>query len=100
MAQYVYACPRHGDNEVIRWPISDFGNVPVPFCTSCDKPKERVPQLPTFIEGETVGRDSGWYDRDYGKRATEDCTAPGKMEYLKKEGVIKDPFDYPAKQVD
>jgi hypothetical protein len=32
------------------------------------------------------------YDYDYGKKATWDMTVPGKMDMLKKEGRIRDPF--------
>jgi hypothetical protein len=39
------------------------------------------------------GKDSGVYDYEYGKRATWDCTAPGKIERLKKDGRWKDPFE-------
>ncbi len=46
-----------------------------------------------FVLGRTPGKNTGFYDLDYGKRATEDLTVPGKMEALKKAGVIKDPFE-------
>lgn len=46
-----------------------------------------------FTLGMTPGKRSGFYDYDYGKKATWDLTAPGKMEQLKKAGVIRDPFD-------
>jgi putative FmdB family regulatory protein len=41
----------------------------------------------------TPGKETGVYDFDYGKKATWDLTVPGKMERLKKEGTIADPFD-------
>jgi putative FmdB family regulatory protein len=41
---------------------------------------------------QTPGKLTGVYDYDYGKKATWDLTAPGKMEMLKKEGRIRDPF--------
>ena len=39
---------------------------------------------------------SGVYALDYGRRATEDLTVPGKMDALKREGRIRDPFDFPT----
>jgi DUF971 family protein len=43
--------------------------------------------------GMTPGKRSGFYEYDYGKKATWDLTVPGKMEELKKAGVLRDPFD-------
>ena len=40
------------------------------------------------------GKETGAYDYDYGKKATWDLTPKGKMDRLKKEGIIRDPFDY------
>jgi putative FmdB family regulatory protein len=42
------------------------------------------------------GKPTGIYEYDYGKKATWDCTAPGKMDYLKREGIISDPFERAA----
>lgn len=52
-----------------------------------------VPHAVRTVFGRTVGRDSGFYTLDYGKRATEDLTVKGKMARLLKDGTIQDPFD-------
>jgi putative FmdB family regulatory protein len=61
--------------------------------THCNESMEQVLGNVGFVLGRTPGKASGFYDLDYGKRATEDLTVPGKMEQLKKDGRIKDPFD-------
>ena len=46
-----------------------------------------------FVLGRSVGGDTGFYNLDYGKRATEDLTYRAKRHRLEKEGRFKDPFD-------
>lgn len=92
MPLYPFRCEGCGAETVVSWPIKDYDNLPVP--KHCRKKMEQVPQVACFVAGRTVGRDSGFYDLDYGKRATEDLTVPGKIEKLKRMGRIKpDPWD-------
>jgi hypothetical protein len=41
----------------------------------------------------TYGKETGVHDLDYGKHGTWDLTPPGKMERMKRLGIVKDPFD-------
>jgi hypothetical protein len=52
-----------------------------------------VPQAIPAVFAPTIGRDSGFYVNDYGRRSTEDLTVPGKLERLQRDGTIpEDPF--------
>lgn len=42
---------------------------------------------------QTFGKWTGVYEYDYGKKATWDLTPKGKIQTLKHQGVIRDPFD-------
>jgi putative FmdB family regulatory protein len=75
--------------------IMHFKELYDPDCPICGGKTEQV-----FTKGNggfsfkfTPGKPTGVYALDYGKNATWDCTVPGKMEYLKKEGRISDPFE-------
>lgn len=92
MPVYPFNCEACGtEREIVR---SIHKPLPRPSC--CGKRMERIPQLFAAKFKPTIGRDSGVYALDYGRRATEDLTVPGKMARLKRDGVIKDPFDSPA----
>jgi len=87
MAIYPFRCAKCGrEREVIS---SIREDLPEP---KCHGKMEQIVVAVGFVLGRTVGRSTGFYDLDYGKRATEDLTVPGKMEMLQKQGVIKDPF--------
>ncbi len=50
-----------------------------------------------FTLQQTPGKWTGFYDYDYGKKATWDLTPPGKLEELRRRGVIaQDPFEKAA----
>ena len=90
MPMYPFKCACGYTAEIL-WSIHDYANLPVP--EHCGQRMEQV-VCPSFVKfAQTTGRDSGVYKLDYGLRCTEDLTVPGKMERLKKAGVISDPFD-------
>ena len=67
-----------------------------PPCPSCMDRTEQVYDHGNYgIKlGMTPGKRSGFYEYDYGKKATWDLTVPGKIDELRKAGVIPpDPFD-------
>jgi predicted nucleic acid-binding Zn ribbon protein len=88
MPVYPFRCAECG--EVVEEVASIYDAIPEP---ECHGRMEQIICPSGVIYARTPGRDTGIYDLDYGKRATEDLTPPGKMERLKKEGRIKDPFD-------
>ena len=89
MPVYPFKCEKCGSTiEIIR---SIHDNLPRPLC--CHSQMEQIICPSGVILGRTPGKTTGFYDLDYGRRATEDLTVPGKMERLKKEGRLKDPFD-------
>ena len=87
MPIYPFRCPKCGKQREILSSIHK--DLPEP---KCHGKMEQIVVAVGFVLGRTVGRDTGFYDLDYGKRATEDLTVPGKMERLTKEGRLKDPF--------
>ena len=94
MACYPFKCfvDDCENNIEVFHPIKDYDNMSHPVCPIHGR-MEQVVSLGGFVLARTPGKNTGFYDLDYGKRATEDLTVPGKMEMLKKEGRIKDPFD-------
>lgn len=99
MPLYDYECEHCGTRkEVYR---SIHAKERRPRCVCNRLMDQIITRAPAFKMGMTPGRDSGFYAQDYGRRATEDLTVPGKMERLKKAGRIHDPFDdVPARPVD
>ena len=95
--KYEYRCLEHPDQKkVITLPMSADKGWTHGLCPICGSPLELELGLGDDHRSRfrlTYGKMTGVYDYDYGKKATWDCTAPGKMDYLKKEGIIKDPFD-------
>ena len=90
MPVYPFKCSTCGEEvEIIQ---SIHKTLRSPSCETHGK-MEQVICVAGIVFGRTPGRNTGIYALDYGKRATEDLTVPGKLERLKKEGRIKDPFD-------
>lgn len=88
---YEYDCPK--GHVILRTrPMSD-PSIDRVYCKEHRTLAEWHPFAVRTVFGRTVGRDSGFYTLDYGKRATEDLTVPGKLDRLKKAGTIQDPFD-------
>jgi len=94
MAIYPFKCLNCGMITEVTSSIKE--DLPKP--KHCLEDMEQIIGDVGFVLGRTVGVRSGFYDLDYGRRATEDLTVPGKMEELKKAGVLKDPFDDVPKQ--
>lgn len=91
---YPFEC-ECGTVTEVDWPMVDRDNLPTP--QHCGKPMGWKPCVIHTKFAQTTGRDSGIYQNDYGKRATEDLTPPGKWARLRKEGIVTDPFlDNPA----
>jgi len=88
MPVYPFKCLECGSTVEIVQSI----HLPLPE-PECHDTMEQVICTAGIVFARTPGRDTGVYKLDYGVRATEDLTAPGKMERLKKEGRISDPFD-------
>jgi predicted nucleic acid-binding Zn ribbon protein len=89
---YPFECSRCGKEKEILWPIKDYDSLPVP--RHCGRKMEQVLQTSCIVHQRIIGRDTGVYDLDYGKRATEDLTYKAKQERLKKDGRFYDPFDH------
>jgi hypothetical protein len=93
--QYEFRCVEHPDRKQIVVCPAKFREQIVPErCHICGAEFEQ--ELKGSGGGwfkQTFGRLTGVYDYDYGRKATWDLTAPGKLEYCKKEGMIRDPFD-------
>lgn len=73
-------------------PLSAYEEPPCPECGGKTEQKFETGHGGSFFR-MTPGKETGIYDFDYGKKATWDLTVPGKMERLKREGVIGDPFE-------
>jgi hypothetical protein len=74
--------------------VLPLGQYKEPLCPDCmDKMEQVLKGHGGFRFKMMPGKTNGVYEYDYGKKATWDLTAPGKMERLKKEGRINDPFD-------
>lgn len=94
--RYVYRCLNHPEMQVAVYrPMAEQDEWTHGVCDECGEPLE------LDLNGHggsrfklTYGKWTGVYEYDYGKKATWDCTPKGKMDYLKKEGIIRDPFDY------
>ena len=71
--------------------MAERDSLATPLC--CSRPMDWVPSQFAAVFALTPGHDTGFYCRDYGNRSTEDLTPPGKLERLKRLGVISDPFD-------
>lgn len=91
MALYEFECNLCGERFEKVIPVEQYHE---PECPLCGGVTEQV------LRGHgggffkmTPGKETGVYDYDYGKKATWDLTVPGKSDRLKKEGVIRDPFD-------
>lgn len=79
-------CPNYVERE---WSIHDYDNLPIPVCHG---PMEQVVFASGIKFAQTLGRDSGIYSLDYGKRATEDLTPPGKYNRMFRDGEVKNQF--------
>jgi len=93
MAVYPFRCNKCGKQREVTSSIHD--KLPSP---KCHGRMEQIVVAVGFVLGRTPGKRTGFYDLDYGRRATEDLTVPGKMEELKRAGVLKNPFDDVAPQ--
>jgi hypothetical protein len=64
-----------------------------PFC-HCGQLMQWTPtKVPTAYFTYTVGKESGVYENDWGRRATYDLTVPGKLDKLQRDGRVPvDPF--------
>ena len=93
--RYEFRCLTHPDQvEVVFRPMKEQEEWTHGQCPKCGRPLELNMNGSGHQFQLTYGRLTGLYDYDYGKKATWDLTAPGKMQYCKKEGIIRDPFDY------
>ena len=93
---YEFKCIDHPSE---RWSIvcgiEERDGLEIPKCPECGAILE--PDLKGHGGSwfkQTFGKWTGVYDYDLGKKATWDLTPPGKMDRLKHDGVIRDPFDY------
>lgn len=95
---YVFSCINHPEEcEVVRCHHSERDSIVPGNCPKCGEPFEQdLKGHGGFSWKRTPGVRSGVYALDYGRRATEDLTVPGKMDALKREGRIRDPFDFPT----
>ena len=89
MPVYPFRCLECDERVEIVSSIKD--ELPSPI--HCSEKMEQIICPSGVVYARTPGRETGIYKLDYGIRATEDLTVPGKMERLKKEGRLKDPFD-------
>lgn len=89
--RYEFKC-ECGKGKVFVTPASERDLLDPVEC-ECGKVMEQDYEGGGFKFAMTPGRESGVYAQDYGKQATWDLTPPGKMERLKKAGVLRDPFD-------
>ena len=92
MAIYEFECSLCGERFERSIPCAEYRE---PECVFCGGKTEQV-----FINGSGgfnfkmyPGKWTGMYDYDRGKKATWDLTVPGKMDILKKDGTIRDPFE-------
>ena len=92
MPLYEFECRGCGKRFTRVMHIKDYHEPQCPLCTCVtDQVYDRPP---AFALGMTPGKRSGFYDYDYGKKATWDLTVPGKIRELIKAGIIPpDPFD-------
>lgn len=89
MPVYPFYCVKCKAKKELYWPIEAYDSLPVPQCHGS---MEQVPVAVGIKLAPTIGRDSGFYDLDYGKRATEDLTPPGKYNRMFKDGEVKNQF--------
>lgn len=88
MPVYPFRCERCGfEQELVR-----SIHAPLPRPIHCKKRMDWVPQPIPVKFARKVGKDTGFFDLDYGKRATEDLTVPGKLDRLQRDGRLKDPW--------
>ena len=90
MTTYIYQCSQGHFTEDKRLMSAPF--IERVECDKCHRFAEWSPQVMGIKFTPTIGRDSGVYALDYGRRATEDLTVPGKLERLRNAGTIADPF--------
>lgn len=91
MACYPFKCEECGQITEVFHPCTKYETLSRPWC--CEKEMEQTIGKISFVLGRTPGKTTGFYALDYGRRATEDLTVPGKMEQLTRDGIIKNPFD-------
>lgn len=92
MPRYPFQCYDCGETTEVLCTMKERDTLKEP--QHCGKPMSWVPVTAAVKFGRTPGKWTGVYDLDYGKRATEDLTVPGKMAALKRAGRIPpDPFD-------
>ena len=91
MAVYPFKCEECGKEVEVFHSCAEYETLPRPQC--CEKDMEQTFEQISFVLGRTPGKTTGFYALDYGRRATEDLTVPGKMEALTKAGILKNPFD-------
>ena len=93
MPVYPFECPECDWKDEVTWSITDHDNLPIPLCTACGQRMEQKVCPSTITFAFTPGERTGVYKHDYGTYATHYLTVPGKMEELKKAGIIADPFE-------
>ena len=93
MPRYPYECETCGVKKEVTKSIHEYKSSDTVLCPDCETPMFRLMTQYTVVFGRMVGRDTGIYDLDYGKRATEDLTFKAKVERLRKDGRFTDPFE-------
>ena len=90
--RYEFKCDKCNKCKMVIMPASQRDTYVEPEC--CDQKMEQTYESYgyAFAMGKP-GERTGIYEYDYGKKSTWDLTPPGKMEQLKRAGVLKDPFD-------
>lgn len=91
MPVYPFYCETCGSEAEVTLSIYKYDTMKPP--RHCNRRMTQRPAVAAFKQQFKPGKESGFYDQDYGKRATEDLTVPGKFERLKREGRCVDPFD-------
>jgi putative FmdB family regulatory protein len=92
MPAYPYHCDNCPETLEVILSIHDYCPERIETCPGCGVAMFRTVTSFTGILGRKVGGDTGFYDLDYGKRATEDLTYKAKQERLRKDGRFHDPF--------
>lgn len=90
--RYEFKCLDDGERLMFVCPYKERDTLH-PHCPLCGQEMEQDYTFYGYRLGRKDGKDTGFYDYDYGKKATWDLTPPGKIERLKKAGTIHDPFD-------
>jgi predicted nucleic acid-binding Zn ribbon protein len=90
--RYEFKCDKCQGRKLVVMPASQRDAFIEPECCGSRMEQTYESYGYAFSMGE-AGKRTGIYEYDYGKKATWDLTPPGKMDALKKAGVLRDPFD-------